>query len=132
MAQARSRVPRADPRAEHRASICRGQKADRKDSNESPRPASDGASKSRSVNGIVHSCLRAMLRDARVDSLVKTDLYDRAFFKPLSITDTSIDPYTPKEREIILEGFRTKRPHYYKSAFFQFWQGTSPTKPGTA
>ena len=26
--------------------------------------------KSRSVNGIIHSCLRAMLRDARVDGLV--------------------------------------------------------------
>jgi hypothetical protein len=73
-----------------------------------------------------------MLRDARVDSLVKTDLYDRAFFNPLSVADTSIDPYTPEEREIILEGFRTKRPHYYKFAFFQFWQGTSPTTPGTA
>jgi len=41
-----SRVPRVDPRAEHPASICRGQKADRKDSNESPRPASGGAANS--------------------------------------------------------------------------------------
>ena len=84
--------------------------------------------KARSVNGIIHSCLRAMLRDARVDGLVTTDLYDAAFFKPLPITDTkpSIDPYTPEEREAILQAFRTKRPHYYRFVFFQFWQGTRP------
>jgi integrase len=86
--------------------------------------------KARSVNGIVHSCLRAMLRDARVDGLIKVDLFDRAFFKPLSITDTkpSIDPYTPEERETILEAFRTKRPHYYKFVFFHFWQGPRPSE----
>ena len=44
--------------------------------------------KSRSVNGIIHSCLRAMIRDARIDGLIKTDLYDRNFFKPLPLTDT--------------------------------------------
>jgi hypothetical protein len=72
-----------------------------------------------------------MLRDARVDRLIKTDLYDRAFFKPLSITDSkpSIDPYTPEEREIILEAFQTKRPHYYRFVFFHFWQGTRRAKP---
>jgi len=86
--------------------------------------------KARSVNGIVHSCLRAMLRDARVDGLVKSNLYDRDFFKTLPITDTkpSIDPYTPEERDIILEAFRTKRPHYYRFVFFQFWQGTRPSE----
>jgi integrase len=86
--------------------------------------------KARSVNGFIHSCLRAMLRDARVDGLVKVDLYDRDFFKPLPITDSkpSIDPYTPEEREIILEAFRTARPHYYRFAFFQFWQGTRPSE----
>jgi integrase len=86
--------------------------------------------KARSVNGFVHSCLRAMLRDARIDGLIKTDLYDGDFFKPLSITDSkpSIDPYTPEEREIILEAFRTKRPHYYRFVFFQFWQGARPSE----
>jgi hypothetical protein len=79
--------------------------------------------KARSVNGIVHSYLRSMIRDARVDGYIKTDLFNRAFFKALSITDTkpSIDPYTPEEREIILEAFRTKRPHYFKFVFFHFW-----------
>jgi len=86
--------------------------------------------KARSVNGFIHSCLRAMLRDARIDGLIKVDLYDRDFFKPLPITDTkpSIDPYTPEERNIILEVFRTKRPHYYRFVFFQFWQGTRPSE----
>jgi integrase len=86
--------------------------------------------KARSVNGIIHSCLRAMLRDARIDGLIKVNLYDRAFFKPLPITDSkpSINPYTPEERESILEAFRTKRPHYYRFVFFQFWQGTRPSE----
>jgi integrase len=86
--------------------------------------------KSRSVNGIIHSCLRAMLRDARVDGLIRVDLFDKDFFKPLSTTDTkpSIDPFTPEEREQILEAFRTKRPHYYRFVFFQFWQGTRPSE----
>jgi hypothetical protein len=35
----------------------------------------------------------------------------------------SIDPYTPEEREMILEGFRTKRPHYFAFVHFQFWTG---------
>jgi integrase len=71
-----------------------------------------------------------MIRDARVDGLVKSNLFDRVFFKALSITDTkpSIDPYTPEEREIILEAFRTKRPHYYKFVFFHFWQGPRPSE----
>jgi integrase len=85
--------------------------------------------KSRSVNGMIHSCLRAMLRDARVDGLIKLDLFDRDFFKPLSMTDTkpSVDPYTPQEREEILEAFRTW-PYYYRFVFFHFWQGPRPSE----
>jgi integrase len=86
--------------------------------------------KAGSVNGVVHSCLRAMIRDARIDGLITVNLYDRDFFKSLPLTDTkpSIDPYTPEEREIILEAFRTKRPHYYKFVFFHFWQGPRPSE----
>jgi integrase len=86
--------------------------------------------KARSVNGIVHSCLRAMIRDARVDGIITVDLYDRDFFKALPLTDTkpSIDPYTPEQREIILEAFRTKRPYYYKFVFFHFWQRPRPSE----
>jgi integrase len=90
--------------------------------------------KARSINGFIHSCLRAMLRDARIDGFIALDLFDRDFFKPLSITDTrpSIDPYKPEERKIILEAFRTspskRRRHYYRCVFFQFWQGSRPSK----
>jgi hypothetical protein len=78
--------------------------------------------KATSVNGIIHSCLRAMLRDARMEGHLKVDLYDRVFFKPLPLTDvkSSIDPYTSEEREIILEAFRTQRPHYYPFVFSNF------------
>jgi len=86
--------------------------------------------KANSVNGIIHSCLRAMLRDARIEGHIKINLFDRDFFKPLPTTDTksSIDPYTPEERDVIIEGFRTKRPHYYRFVFFQFWQGPRPSE----
>jgi len=86
--------------------------------------------KARSVNGFIHSCLRAMLRDARIDGLIQVNLFDRDFFKPLPTTDTkpSIDRYTPEEREIILEAFHTKKPHYYKFVFLHFWQGPRPSE----
>jgi integrase len=32
------------------------------------------------------------------------------------------------KREQILEAFRSKRPHYYRFVFFQFWQGTGPSE----
>ena len=86
--------------------------------------------KARSVNGFIHSCLRAMLRDARIDGLIQVNLYDRDFFKPLPTTDTkpSIDPYTPEEREIDPRGLPHQKPHYYQFVFFHFWQGTRPSE----
>jgi integrase len=61
---------------------------------------------------------------------LEVNLYDRIFFKPLPLTDVrpSIDPYTPEERETILEAFRVRRPHYYPFVFFQFWEGARPTR----
>jgi hypothetical protein len=89
--------------------------------------------KSASVNAVVHSSLRAMLRDARGEGAMTTDLYDRAIFKPLPLTEMnpSIDPYTPEEREAILEGFRSKRPQFYPFVFFHFWQGPRPRESTT-
>ncbi len=86
--------------------------------------------KASSVNGIAHSSLRAMLRDARVEGVVNVDLFDKVLFRPLPMTDveTSTDPYTPEEREDILEGFKTHRPHYFSFVYFQFWQGTRPSE----
>jgi len=79
---------------------------------------------------LVHSSLRAFIRDARVEGLITSILYDKVLFKPLSLTDvkSSVDPYTPEEREIILERFRTKRPHYFAFVYWQFWTGSRPSE----
>jgi integrase len=86
--------------------------------------------KASSVNGVVHSCLRVMIRDARKEGLVTIDLYDKTLFPKLPETDTdnSIDPYTPEERETILGTFKAKRPHYHAFVFFRFWTGCRPSE----
>ena len=86
--------------------------------------------KASSVNAVVHSSLRAMLRDARGEGAMTANLYDKAIFSPLPLTDreSSIDPYTPEERDAILEGFKQKRPHYYAFVCFQFWTGARPSE----
>ncbi len=90
----------------------------------------DKGLKATSVNAVVHSSLRAFIRDARVEGLITSILYDRDLFKPLPLTDvkSSVDPYTPEEREIILERFRTKRPHYFAFVYWQFWTGSRPSE----
>jgi integrase len=86
--------------------------------------------KARSVNSIIHSCLRAMIRDARIAGHVTANLFDKDLFKPLPLTDSesSIDPFEPDEREAILEAFRTKKPQFYPFVFFDFWQGPRPSE----
>jgi hypothetical protein len=41
--------------------------------------------KASSVNGLIHSSLRALLRDARGEGFMTVNLYDRVFFKPLPL-----------------------------------------------
>jgi integrase len=86
--------------------------------------------KANSVNGVIGGSLRAMVKAARADGIVKVDLFDKALFSPLPLTDTqsSIDPYSRQERDAILEAFRTKRPHYYAFVFFRFWTGARPSE----
>jgi integrase len=86
--------------------------------------------KAATVNAVVHSSLRALLRDARGEGFISVDLYDRAFFKPLPLTDTegNIDSYTPEERELILQGFKEKRRHFHAFVFHQFWTGSRPSE----
>ena len=86
--------------------------------------------KASSVNAVVHSSLRAMLRDARGEGVMIANLYDRAIFKPLPLTDKadSIDPYTSEEREAILDGFKQKRPFYFAFVHHQFWTGARPSE----
>jgi len=86
--------------------------------------------KAASVNSIIHGSLRAMLKDARRTGAIAKNLFDRDLFTalPLTDTETSIDPYTPDERDRILEDFRTNSPHYYPFVFHQFWTGSRPSE----
>jgi integrase len=88
--------------------------------------------KANSVNGIVHGSLKAMLKDARRSGALTVNLFDRDLFSSLPLTDVeeAIDPYTPQERELIIEGFRRKpggRP-YFAFVFHQFWTGARPSE----
>jgi integrase len=86
--------------------------------------------KAASVNGIIHGSLRAMLKDARRNGAIAHNLFDRDLFSTLPLTDseTRIDPYTPEERERILEDFRVTCPHYYAFVYHQFWTGSRPSE----
>ncbi len=63
-------------------------------------------------------------------SLITRNLYDRDLFKPLPLTDvkSGVDPYTPEEREIILDRFRNKRPYYFAFVCWQFRTGARPSE----
>ena len=85
------------------------------------------------VDGVVHSALRAMLRDAKAAGCRIPDLhalYNREFVQRLDqgSTASEIDPFTEEERDRILEGFRKKRPHFYPFVFHQFWTGARPSE----
>jgi hypothetical protein len=83
----------------------------------------DGSAyKANSINSFIGEALRAMLKDARRSGVLKANLFDRDLFDPLPQTDIegSIDPYTPEERELIIAGFRLKRPHFFRSSITSF------------
>ena len=88
------------------------------------------AYKANSINSFIGGTLRAMLKDARRSGALKANLFDRDLFDPLPQTDTedSIDPYTPEERELIIEGFRLKRPQFFAFVYHQFWTGCRPSE----
>jgi integrase len=91
----------------------------------------DGSAyKANSINSFIGGTLRAMLKDARRSGVLKANLFDRDLFDPLPQTDTedSIDPYTPEERELIIEGFRLKRPQFFAFVYHQFWTGCRPSE----
>ena len=79
------------------------------------------------INRIVHGGLRALVRDARRDGLLDRNPFEFVKLVREEPRD-SIDPYTEKERERILQGFRKKRPHYYSLVCFQFWTGARPSE----
>jgi len=89
--------------------------------------------KAATVDGVVHSAFRGMLRDARAAGYAVTDLhrlYDRGEIQRLDRGSEAreIDAFTEAERDAILEGFRKKRPHYYPFVFHQFWTGARPSE----
>ncbi|MEW6269161.1 MAG: tyrosine-type recombinase/integrase [Thermodesulfobacteriota bacterium] len=83
-----------------------------------------------SVDNIVHSALRSLLRAARVAGYPIPDLrqlYDKDFVRRLaSAQEPDIDPYTAEERDSIVEHYATSRRHFYAFIFFRFWTGTRP------
>jgi integrase len=71
-----------------------------------------------------------MPKDARRIGALTANLFDRDFYDPLPQTDTksSIEPHTPGERELIIEGFRLKRPQCFAFVYHQFWTGCRPSE----
>lgn len=86
--------------------------------------------KAQSINSFIRGSLGAMLKDARRTGALTVNLFDRDLFEALPQTDTenSIDPFTPEERELIIEGFRLKRPDYFAFVYHQFWTGCRPSE----
>ncbi len=81
------------------------------------------------VDGIVHSALRGMLRDAKALGYRVVDLatlYDRQFIRRLNlgVDPSSIDAFTEAERDQILDGFRGT--HYHAFVCHQLWTGARP------
>src|SRR5581483_2491202 len=85
------------------------------------------------IDGIVHSAFRSMLRAAKVSGYCVADLgalFDKDYVRRLapSGADPEIDPYTAEEREKLLGYFWRERRHYYPFVFFRFWTGTRPSE----
>lgn len=85
------------------------------------------------IDRVTHSALRGMLRDAMLDGYEVPDL--KALYDPTYITRLASDedanppdPYTPEERDHILEGFRQYDPAFYAFVYFRFWTGTCPSE----
>jgi len=85
------------------------------------------------IDRVIHSALRGMLRDAqlrgyRVSDL--TSLFDRRFVRTLEQgrDTTDIDPFTEEERDLILGWFGSERPHFHAFVYFRFWTGTRPSE----
>jgi hypothetical protein len=84
--------------------------------------------KAGTIDGTVHSALRGMLRDTRLQGFAVpnlSQLYDRAYIRRLSAgaPDLEINPYSEDERDRIIEAFKTKRSRFFPFVFFQFWTG---------
>lgn len=77
------------------------------------------------INRALHHAFRSMVRDAvRSGISVDPGLYDRRLWRRLPEDTGDPDPYTPEERDKILEHFRGT--HWFAFVYFAVWQGTRP------
>jgi len=84
------------------------------------------------IDRVIHSALRGMLRDAELTGYRTSDLqriFDRRFVTRLDQGSgaAEIDPFTDDEREKILEWFLENRSEYHAFVYFRFWTGTRPS-----
>jgi integrase len=85
------------------------------------------------IDRVIHSALRGMLRDAELAGYRAPDLgqlFDRRFVTRLDQGSDAadIDPYTDQERERILDWFARERRAYHAFVYFRFWTGTRPSE----
>ena len=85
------------------------------------------------IDRVIHSALRGMLRDAELAGYRGCDLarlFDSRFVTRLDKGSDAaeIDPYTDEERERILTWFLRERREYYAFVYFRFWTGTRPSE----
>ncbi len=91
------------------------------------------ALKPATVDGVIHSALRGMLRDAEAAGYAVPDLrrlYDRRFVQRLERAGdpTEIDPFTEDERDLLLNAFLAEQPQFYPLVAHQFWTGARPSE----
>ena len=88
--------------------------------------------KATTIDRIIHSAFRGMLRDAgmlgyAVPELVR--LYDPRYVSRLAIGHlTEVQPFTDTERDAILDGFWKHHRPYFAFVFFQMWTGARPSE----
>jgi integrase len=85
------------------------------------------------IDAVIQSALRGMLRDAELAGYRTPEirkLYDRRFIvrQDRGRETSEIDPFTDEERDRIIEWFLRNRPPYYPFVFFRFWTGTRPSE----
>jgi len=85
------------------------------------------------IDAVIQSALRGMLRDAELAGYRTPEirkLYDTRFIvrQDRGREMSEIDPFTDEERERIIEWFLRNRPHYHAFVYFRFWTGTRPSE----
>ena len=91
----------------------------------------DGLSRA-TVDRVVHSALRGMLRDAEQQGYRVADLSvlfsGRALKRLDDLSTPRVEAYSDDERDRILAWFAKHQPHYYPFVFVRFWTGVRPSE----